>query len=405
MEQVGARLLQEPRLRGVFDALGHHDHPQLVDEPHRGAHDDRAAPWICAEERRVELDDVHRRALEGGQRRGGGAEVVDGHGEPRRLQAHERAAQLVGIEPPGLLGHFEVQQAGRKPPLAQQRLEAPREEGIEKRRARQVRRHGNHGEIGVYPGAQAVEGERDDVEVVGGGQAGLLQERHVGARAGRAGFAPARKRLGAGEAPRGALEDGLEGGAQAARGHGGAEALEGVLVEQGLLQHGRAEAAHARAAPLGLGRAQGEQGALERVGGAGSGGPRAGLAGAHAHGTARPGGAARERLGEGRLLEQGAGGEDGEAVGAHPARHRARGQGLRETRAEVGQELVAGLAAVAGVVGREALDVGADEDVTGAGVSDQKSLGMREEARARLEAGEGVSRAGGGGRGRRGGGR
>ena len=80
-------------------------------------------------------------------------------------------------------------------------------------------------------------------------------------------------------------------------------------------------------------------------------------------------------------------------------------QGLRETRAEVGQELVAGLAAVAGVVGREALDVGADEDVTGAGVSDQKSLGMREEARARLEAGEGVSRAGGGGRGRRGGGR
>ena len=157
-------------------------------------------------------------------------------------------------------------------------------------------------------------------------------------------------------------------------------------------------AAHARAAPLGLGRAQGEQGALERVGGAGSGGPRAGLAGAHAHGTARPGGAARERLGEGRLLEQGAGGEDGEAVGAHPARHRARGQGLRETRAEVGQELVAGLAAVAGVVGREALDVGADEDVTGAGVSDQKSLGMREEARARLEAGEGVSRAGGGGR-------
>ena len=122
--------------------------------------------------------------------------------------------------------------------------------------------------------------------------------------------------------------------------------------------------------------------------------PKVSLAGAHAHGTARPGGAARERLGEGRLLEQGAGGEDGEAVGAHPARHRARGQGLRETRAEVGQELVAGLAAVAGVVGREALDVGADEDVTGAGVSDQKSLGMREEARARLEAGEGVARRG-----------
>ncbi len=142
----------------------------------------------------------------GRQRRGGGAEVVDGHGEPRRLQAHERAAQLVGIEPPGLLGHFEVQQAGRKPPLAR-RASRHRAEGIEKRRARQVRRHGNHGDRRLSRRA----GGRGRARRCGGRgrQAGLLQERR-GARQARR-VAPARKRLGA--APRAHSKTGWKAGA------------------------------------------------------------------------------------------------------------------------------------------------------------------------------------------------
>src|SRR5204863_4761785 len=116
LQEVTAAIPQELALHRGFDAFGDYLNLERVREGH-DRRDDGAlvlVPGHVGDEGAVDLHLVHREALQVGEARVAGAEIVDGDRHAELLQAVERAQRDVAVLHRGGLGDLELEQPRRQ---------------------------------------------------------------------------------------------------------------------------------------------------------------------------------------------------------------------------------------------------------------------------------------------------
>ena len=117
---VAAIVAQQVEGALILDTFGHYLQPEVVPEIDRGANDRGAVPVRrhVQDEGLVDLDLLHRKAFQVGQRGVAGAKVIDRDADARLVQAPQRLLRLGRDDRP--LGDLEAELVGCHLPGAQQ---------------------------------------------------------------------------------------------------------------------------------------------------------------------------------------------------------------------------------------------------------------------------------------------
>jgi len=177
---LAGEIVQHGGLFLLLHTFGHHVQAQAVGQGHHRAHDLAVARQLdVADEGPVHLEGVDGKALQIGQRRIPGAEIVHGQAHAQGLQALEAQDGHLRIVHDDRLGDFQLERAGIEPGGAQDPVHVVHQGGLAELAGRHVDADGQalefrelpqpagHGPAGLFQHPQA---ERYD-------QAGLLGHR------------------------------------------------------------------------------------------------------------------------------------------------------------------------------------------------------------------------------------
>jgi hypothetical protein len=365
---VAAAAAQAVELLERLDALGDHAHAQAVRQRH-DRFDQRRAVGVAGDvlhEGTVDLEHVHRQALQVRQARVAGAEVVDRQFDAHALQAQHGVDRGLDVVHHHAFGQLDLERIGRQPGLVEHLRHRRHQVGFGELARRQVDRHPQRSEAGALPfpvlpagGAQHPLADRDD-------QASFLGQGNepVRAHAAQQRMAPAQQCFGADHGTAGQVDLGLEvqlelpGRQCAPQRTFQRQALEGVRV------HVRRVETHPVAAD-GLGAVHGDLGVLDQgvgVGAVGRPGRHPGTAAEHQR---LPLELQRQRHRVAHLLHPrgglalvgAAGQHQHEVVAADPGRGVARTQRADDAHGQRAQRGVAGAPAQGVVDQLEVVDV------------------------------------------------